>query len=275
MTSDAVTQLFGRAKTISDPPALHGYEHAYQGVRPSGRTTPSGAVVWAYNEIKARNLALRRVVDLGCGKGRNSIFFAEKGADVTALDFAPGAIAALKISAKMRGFSSKIRALVYDVTDSWPVPEHSVDFVSDAFCFKHIIGREARLAYKQNLVRALDMRGTYLVSFASIGDGYYGKYIVEHYGDGSALVLDPATNLQSVLFTRDHVREFFAPEFKLLTEKFAERDGRARGQEQPRHTYAMLFARNPKSQGGGYIKITPETESYSPRFYGEFKSDER
>lgn len=266
----SVARLFGRAKALSEP-ARH-WEHAYAtgGLPDSPRQTPSEAVVWAYEEMIRHHRPVRHAVDVGCGKGRNSLYLAEQDIDVTALDFAPGAIAHLKKDAAAHNLSTKIRAVVYDVIDSWPVQQHSADLVVDAFCFKHIIGKDSRLAYKQNLVQTLAIRGTYLISFASIGDGYYGRYIVEHFGDGSALAVDPTNNLQSVLFTRDHVRQFFLPEFKLMAEKFTDAPGHVRGEKVARQTYAMLFERNPKSMGGGYGKITPETNEMRPHLHATF-----
>ena len=268
MILSAASRLFGRAKALFEPKPGRGKRHA--DASDPLRTTPSEAVVWAWGELKKRRHPVRHAVDAGCGKGRNSIFLAEQGADVVALDFMPGAVAHLKADAKAKGLSHKIRALVYDVTDGWPVPQHGIDLVADAFCFKHITGRDSRLAYKQNIVQALDVRGHYLISFASIGDGYYGRYIVKHFGDGSALTLDPSTNLQSVLFTREHVLEFFAPEFKPMEEKFSNEAEPADGQEIRRQSYAILFERNPKSQGGGYARVTPETRTIQPKYFGKF-----
>lgn len=270
MMLSVVSRLFGRAKVLSAPDPhweKHHSDHPEAQVM-----TPSEAVVWAWGKLKKHNARLRRAVDAGCGKGRNALFLAERGMDVIALDFMPGAIAHLKSAAKAKGLSQKIRALIYDVTDGWPVAEHGVDLVIDAFCFKHITGREARLSYKQNILQALDVRGHYLISFSSIGDGYYGRYITKHFGDGSALVLDPATNLQSVLFTRDHVLEFFAPEFKLMEEKLSDEIDETKEGNHARQSFAMLFARNPKSHGGGYVKITPATRGMRPGYFGKFPS---
>ena len=266
----SISRLFGRAKALSTP-AEH-WERAYAagGIPDSPRQSPSEAVVWAWQELNRQNRPIRHAVDVGCGKGRNTLYLAEQGVEVTALDFAPGAIWQLKQAAQKRNLSPKIRALVYDVMDGWPVQEHSVDFVVDAFCFKHIIGADARLAYKQNLIHAIAARGAYVISFASIGDGYYGQYIVEHYGDGSALAVDPSNNLQSILFTRDHVRTFFMPEFKLMDEKYSNDSSQGKGENVPRQTYAMLFERNPKSQGGGYGKVTPDISKMHPLFKGTF-----
>ncbi len=265
----AVNRLFGQAKAFVDPA-----RRAVRQVLGAASKNPSAAVLWAWAELQKHNRVPRHAVDAGCGRGRNSLFLARQGVQVTALDFTPAAIEALKAAAVAERLQDKIRALVYDVTEGWPVPQHGIDLVVDAFCFKHITGRNARLAYKQNIVQALDVRGTFLIAFDSVGDGYYGRYITEHFGDGSALCLDPATNLQSVLFTRDHVVEYFAPEFRLLAESTsADKSGKTGGPA--RAPRALLFERNPKSQGGGYSRIKPEDAFIKPRYYGQFKADDR
>ena len=55
-----------------------------------------------------------RAVDLGCGEGDNAIFLARQGFDVTALDFAPSAIAKAKRKAAAAGVS--VDFLVDDLT---------------------------------------------------------------------------------------------------------------------------------------------------------------
>lgn len=236
---------------------------------------PSSAVTWAWDVLRQRNRAMRQAVDVGCGRGRNSLFLARQGVQVTALDFTPGAISALEHSADAAGLSDYIRPLVYDVIEGWPVKESSIDLVIDVFCFRHITGRDARLAYKQNVLRALDVRGSFLIAFAGIGDGYYGRYITDHCGDGSALCLDPATNLQSLLFTRDHVVGFFAPELRVLAESTANNAGDATPENTVRLAHALLFTRNTKAHGGGYKGITPASPFIQPRFDGKFSGDDR
>ncbi len=44
-----------------------------------------------------------RAIDLGCGAGDNAIFLAQHGFEVTALDFAPAAIAKAKAKARHAG----------------------------------------------------------------------------------------------------------------------------------------------------------------------------
>ncbi len=271
MLRAAVNNLFVKAKSI----ATSAQRRAY-GVLPlASHRKPSSAVVWACKMLEKHNRPLNHAVDAGCGRGRNSLYLAHKGVQVTSFDFTPAAIAALKAAAAENKLGDKIRPLVYDVTEGWPVQEHSVDLVVDVFCFKHITGREARLAYKQNIVQALDPRGALLIAFAGIGDGYYGQYITQHCGDGSALCIDPTSNVQSVLFTRDHVREFFSPEFRLLEETTTNTAPVEDSESPPRTAHAMLFEHNLKVHGGGYNRIVSESPVIEPRFYGKFSPDDR
>jgi SAM-dependent methyltransferase len=137
------------------PIDLWAAEYEEGGIPSSVRSTPSGAVKWAVQELKRAHFPLRDTVDIGCGKGRNSLYLAEQGMHVTAMDFTPNAIAHLEQTAAERHLGDKIRAIVQDVTEPWPVAQASMDLATDAFCYKHITGHEARESYKYQLLRAL------------------------------------------------------------------------------------------------------------------------
>jgi len=220
-------------------------EYAEGGIPSSVRDTPSGAVVWAVGELKRLQFPLREALDLGCGKGRNSLFLAEQNAHVTAMDFTPNAIEQLQTEAEKRRLTPLIRALVQDVTEPLPIAPESMDLVIDAFCFKHIAPHEARMAYRANLLRALRSRGHFLISFASIGDGYYGQYVVEKTSAEEHLAVDPDLGVESVVYTRDAVLKFFAPELQLFAELQNNKPSVMHGKEYQRKTYALLLQRNP------------------------------
>lgn len=221
-------------------------EYARGGIPSSVRETPSGAVVWAVERLKKAGYPLRTALDAGCGKGRNSLYLASLGADVTALDFTPDAIEHLQARAAESGYTSRIRAVVHDVTEDWPVAPGSMDLIVDAFCFKHITPHAARLAYRANMLRALRSRGHYLISFASIGDGYYGQYVLQDEGDGQQVAVDPVLGVESVLYTPDAVIRFFTPELVKADELQNSKPSVMHGNEYQRLTYALLLARNPR-----------------------------
>ena len=58
-----------------------------------------------------------KVLDLGAGNGRNSLYLSERGFDVTAVDSNPDAIAALKSIIAAEGISN-IDARVYDINEA-------------------------------------------------------------------------------------------------------------------------------------------------------------
>ena len=47
---------------------------------------PSRAALFLYTFLKVRGIAGGRMVDIGCGNGRNAIFFAREGYEVHAVD---------------------------------------------------------------------------------------------------------------------------------------------------------------------------------------------
>ncbi|MER2519753.1 MAG: class I SAM-dependent methyltransferase [Bdellovibrionales bacterium] len=221
-------------------------EYEQGGIPSSARSSPSGAVNWAVNVMQRHNLPMRTALDIGCGKGRNSLFLARQGVEVTAIDFVPDAIRALEESAKKEGLSGKIRPILYDVTEPWPIQAASMDLVIDAFCFKHITPFPAREHYKRELLRVLRARGRYLISFASVGDGYYGQYVVEKRqidGEEEHLVIDPGNGIESILFTRKHALNFFEPELCLHLELHDAKPSEMHGDSYPRDTYALLLQR--------------------------------
>jgi tellurite methyltransferase len=69
-----------------------------------------------------------KALDLACGSGRNSIFLAESGFDVDAVDIAEVALKALDADAQNRNLSSKINALQVDL-DTYKIKSNYYDII--------------------------------------------------------------------------------------------------------------------------------------------------
>jgi cyclopropane fatty-acyl-phospholipid synthase-like methyltransferase len=89
-----------------------------------------------------------RAVDLGCGKGDNAIFLARHGFQVTALDFAPAAIA--KAKAKARDAGVDVAFVVDDLTQLTRV-SGQFDLLVDYGTFDDLSVRQ-RAAYIRQVV---------------------------------------------------------------------------------------------------------------------------
>jgi malonyl-CoA O-methyltransferase len=91
----------------------------------------------------------RDVLELGCGTGRHSVWLAERGAKVTALDFSDGMLAA----ARAKPGAGVIDFRQHDLHDPLPFPDGRFDLVVSALVLEHLrdLGwffREARRVLK-------------------------------------------------------------------------------------------------------------------------------
>ncbi len=80
------------------------------------------------------NLRFNHILELGCGTGKNTRFFAEIGLAVHALDFSEGMLqkAQQKIKAKHVRFSQT------DLTQAWPCENNLYDLISCNLVLEHI-----------------------------------------------------------------------------------------------------------------------------------------
>lgn len=130
-------------------------------------------------------IAPGRVLELGCGNGRNAIFLARLGCDVTAVDFSERALAWARESARQAGVRPEFRRCsVFDAQ----VPAGSCDLVYDCGCFHHLPPHR-RPDYVRLVDRALKPGGGYgLVCFRPEGgSGYTDQEVYQRGSLGGGL----------------------------------------------------------------------------------------
>lgn len=92
-----------------------------------------------------------RALDLGCGTGRNAVYLARHGWEVTAVDYTPQAVRAAGERARAEGV--EVRFLDGDVTRLEGLGLGAgYDLILDAGCF-HGLPRPARAAYARGVAR--------------------------------------------------------------------------------------------------------------------------
>lgn len=74
-----------------------------------------------------------KILELGCGQGRDTLLFLENNMEVFAFDYASTCINQLVEIAKNEGISSRLHAYVHDLRDGIPLPDSSMDA-----CFSHM-----------------------------------------------------------------------------------------------------------------------------------------
>ncbi len=107
-----------------------------------------------------------RILDIGCGTGRNSIYLARKGFNVSACDFVAEAVK----TAEIRSGSLKIEFRVVDLGARWPYPNSAFDALVD--CNSTVNMREeARSMAIREALRVLKPGGYYLFYGMKAGRG--------------------------------------------------------------------------------------------------------
>jgi len=149
----------------------------------------------------------RTVLAVADGEGRNSVFMAECGLDVTAVEYAPSAIAKARRLAEQRGVTVDFRQADL-LTDDWPDAFATTPFDMVAGIFIQFTGPEDRAAMFEGMARCLRPGGLMLLH------GYTPKQL-DHGTGGPPFV----ENLYTTALLRDHF-----PDWKVIEAREYERD---------------------------------------------------
>jgi SAM-dependent methyltransferase len=126
-----------------------------------------------------------RVLELGCGHGRNAIYLASLGCHVDAVDFSAQAVEWAGERAELAGAPVRFqRCSIFDAVFS----DGSYDLVYDSGCFHHLAPHR-RKDYAELVGRALRPGGSYgLVCFRPEGgSGYTDQQVYERGSLGGGL----------------------------------------------------------------------------------------
>jgi SAM-dependent methyltransferase len=216
-------------------------EYRTAGIPSSFRTEPSGAALWLFDQLAKRGVTSGLLVDLGCGRGRNSLAAAERGFAVTAIDFVCELTVALQEVAQKRGLP--VTTHCQSVTEALPLADASVTAVMDIFVYKHQIAAAERAMVRQEVTRILQPGGFWMLSVADRADGYYGPLLAESPNPAAGIVTDPVTGVGSVLFTEEQLASDLAQGFRLIDQHSQRKPGLMHGQTYQRSTTFYLFQR--------------------------------
>jgi SAM-dependent methyltransferase len=155
--------------------------------------------------IEAGDLVVGRVLELGCGHGRNALYLARQGCQVDAVDFSQKAIVWARERAELAGLAVNFMCRsMFDL----PRPEKPYDIVYDCGCYHHLPPHR-RESYVKLVTRSLVPEGMFaLVCFTPKG--------------GSSLsdlqVYEQRTLQGGLAYTEDQLRYIFERAFRI--EKF-------------------------------------------------------
>ncbi len=216
------------------------YEYANHGIPSSIRTTPSHSLLKFLDFIKG-SCHGKKLLDIGCGKGRNAFYAAKQGLQVTAIDFIEHNIAHIKNNSEP--YATSIDALCMDITRPWQFDDNYFDYAYDAFCFKHIIELNNRKSYIAELARVLKSEQYFSISLADVSDGYYGQFITQGCSEQN-LIIDPQNQIPSILYSYDSFLLLFGDFFNVVSHQLKHSISDMYGKAYHRSIHEFILQKN-------------------------------
>ena len=120
---------------------------------------------------------INKIIELGAGLGRDSIFFAKNLIHVTGLDYSPSGINIINEKAKKQNLSNYISTKIFDIRKKLPFEDNSVDA-----CFSHMLYCMALTSFElknlnNEICRILKFNGINIYTVRHTQDGDYKKGI--------------------------------------------------------------------------------------------------
>jgi SAM-dependent methyltransferase len=135
-------------------------------------TDPSAAALAAAEAFAVAGS--HSVLELGAGQGRDTLYLARQGLQVTALDIAPGTVETITAKARAAGLTSMVTVAAHDMREPLPLPDDSADasYSHMLFCMALTTGELERLAGE--LRRVLRPGGLVVYTARTTADAHYG-----------------------------------------------------------------------------------------------------
>ncbi|MDE1861020.1 MAG: class I SAM-dependent methyltransferase [Candidatus Micrarchaeota archaeon] len=220
-------------------PGLWSREYARRGVPSSFRDTPSDSVVYFLEFLKSEGLTKGRALDIGSGKGRNSIFMARKGFEVDSIDFVPEMTKELESRSRELGLSDTIHAHCSDVSRPWRLETGHFDIAIDTFCYSHQVKKSEKDTYIKELARVMKPRGFYLLTLSGADDGYYGMFLKSP--SKAKEIVDPVNSIPMMLYEKKDIESEFNGRFRLSDYVHKQHRNMMHGTEYNRSTHLFIF----------------------------------
>jgi SAM-dependent methyltransferase len=140
-------------------------------------TGPTKLAKVAHDLIQDKSV--KNILEIGCGQGRDSIFFSEKGYFIETFDISENAI--IFVNKTKESFNLKnLNAIVHDVTETFPYSNKFFDFVYSNLALQFFDVETLEKIF-DNVDRVMKDEATVLFSTKKKGDKYYnfGTKIIE------------------------------------------------------------------------------------------------
>ncbi len=124
-----------------------------------------------------KNESKLKILELGGGQGRDSLFFAQSGLSVTVLDYTDSGLREIRMKAEAAGVADRIRTRTHDVRTSLPFEADSFDAVYSHMLYCMALTTPELRALSGEVHRVLVPGGLNVFTVRTKEDAHYGTGI--------------------------------------------------------------------------------------------------
>lgn len=183
---------------------------------------------------------LTSVLDLGCGNGRNIIYFArEFGVKGTGYDSSSAAIAQAKTASEGLSIAYEVRSIAKPID----LPDESQNIVLDMMS-SHFLTETERANLKQEIFRVLKPGGfLFMKTFLSDGDKHTERLLTEFPADEAGSYIHPVIGVAEFVYSEEELLDFLSECFE-IKKIYRSHKHVLRGKARKRRTISV-YARKP------------------------------
>ncbi len=159
---------------------------------------------------------INKIIELGAGLGRDTIFFAKNSIHVDALDYSQSGIKVINEKTKIQNLSDYISTKTFDVRKTLPFKDNSIDA-----CFSHMLYCMALTSLElenlnNEICRVLKPKGINIYTVRNTDDGDYknGTYIGENLYENDGFIVH--------FFSKEKVKKLLKGFNNILIDSFEE-----------------------------------------------------
>ncbi len=172
----------------------------------SYRTSDVDESIKKFSKFIQKKKVKGSLLDLGCGNGRNTIFFAKKGFDSLGMDFAPSAIKVCQSNTRKN--KSKAKFISGDVL-SYNF-KSKFDVVIDCGCLHHV-RKQFWNKYRKNLLKTIKEGGYFYLH--GISDSVKNKNLPKHPNKRKWILKN---GHYTGFFSKEDIFNYFVKDFKII-----------------------------------------------------------
>lgn len=198
---------------------------------------PTGAGKQFLDFLIKKRLSPARLLDIGCGNGRNAAVLAQKGFEVYGFDGIPEAILEAKDSVR-----HEERFIVYDATQApWPYQDAYFDYAIDSNTFSSIVSNP--LLYVQELARVIKPGGYFFIYTYTLHDAYYQQFMQVEEAQAPVAITCLDDGVRRLLYDEPSIEAVFEQHFTLIQSNTTIRYSKMFDTYYKRNFVGMIFER--------------------------------